>query len=57
MLAATVLGIFFVPALFVFFERLAGRGGARREPGEPLPVEVPATGAADAIRHHLTSVD
>jgi HAE1 family hydrophobic/amphiphilic exporter-1 len=56
MLAATVLGIFFVPALFVFTERLAGRGGARREPGEPFPVEVPATGVGDQ-RHRLTSVD
>ena len=28
MLAATLLGIFLVPALFVFMERLAGQGGA-----------------------------
>jgi HAE1 family hydrophobic/amphiphilic exporter-1 len=28
MLAATVIGIFFIPALFVFFERLAGHKDA-----------------------------
>jgi len=29
MLAATLIGIFFIPALFVAFERLAGRGRGR----------------------------
>ena len=43
MLAATMIAIFIIPALFVIVERLAGLGG-RREPGvaavsEPRPVE------------------
>ena len=33
MLAATVFGIFFIPALFVAFERLAGRGRAAAKSG------------------------
>src|SRR5258708_26564746 len=38
MLAATVLGVFFFPALFLFMERLRGHGPAgRREAGQPAP--------------------
>jgi hypothetical protein len=40
MLAATLLGIFFIPALFVAVERLARR---RRVPvAPPAPAQVPA---------------
>jgi HAE1 family hydrophobic/amphiphilic exporter-1 len=52
MLAATLLGIFFVPALFVFMERLAGRrhaaglaGDARKE--APLHLAPPLPGAQE----------
>jgi HAE1 family hydrophobic/amphiphilic exporter-1 len=46
MLAATLLGVFIIPALFVFVERLsAGRGmRARARDGAPAPLE---PGAAD----------
>jgi HAE1 family hydrophobic/amphiphilic exporter-1 len=50
MAAATALGIFLVPALFVTFEKLAGH----RAP--PLAVE-PAVGLEPAARVSLTSVD
>jgi HAE1 family hydrophobic/amphiphilic exporter-1 len=46
MLAATLLGIFFVPALFVFMERLAGR----RDAG-------PRADVAKEARLHLAPVD
>jgi hypothetical protein len=40
MLAATLLGIFFIPSLFVVVERLAGRQ-KRAEPAKPaLSVQV-----------------
>ncbi|HEX3694070.1 MAG TPA: multidrug efflux RND transporter permease subunit [Polyangia bacterium] len=59
MLAATMLGIFFVPALFVFTERLAGRGRAvhpSEVPAAPAPsVEVVNDG--ETHRARLTSVD
>jgi HAE1 family hydrophobic/amphiphilic exporter-1 len=56
MLAATLLGIFFVPALFVFMERLAGRGAAHAKPEPPLSVVVPAAGG-DGHRTRLSSVE
>ena len=37
MAAATVLGIFFIPALFVFVERLSVKGKGHRANGEPVP--------------------
>jgi HAE1 family hydrophobic/amphiphilic exporter-1 len=59
MAAATLLGIFFVPALFVFIERLAGRGAAHVQPGPPLSVTVPVAdgGGVDEHRARLSSVD
>ncbi len=56
MLAATALGIFLVPALFVFTERLAGKGGARaRTADAPAPgVDV---GDGVAKPPHLTAVE
>ena len=44
MLAATLLGIFFIPALFVMVERLK----ARKKGGEPAPPEGNAEGEASA---------
>jgi HAE1 family hydrophobic/amphiphilic exporter-1 len=44
MLAATLLGIFFIPALFVLVERLK----ARKKGGEPAPPEGNAEGEASA---------
>ncbi|MDB4946092.1 MAG: efflux system, inner rane transporter CmeB [Labilithrix sp.] len=49
MLAATLLGIFFVPALFVFVERLSG--GDKRKHGA-----APPAGPADAPPHHGDTV-
>ncbi|MDB4974240.1 MAG: efflux system, inner rane transporter CmeB [Myxococcaceae bacterium] len=46
MLAATVLGIFFIPSLFVFFERLAGHRDAK----QTLEVEDPP--AAPRLSEH-----
>jgi HAE1 family hydrophobic/amphiphilic exporter-1 len=59
MAAATLLGIFFVPALFVFIERLAGRGAAHVQPGPPLSVAVPLPDGSgvDDHRARLSSVD
>ncbi|HTU58854.1 MAG TPA: efflux RND transporter permease subunit, partial [Polyangiales bacterium] len=37
MLAATIFGIFFIPALFVAFERLAGRGRVAAKSGTTAP--------------------
>jgi HAE1 family hydrophobic/amphiphilic exporter-1 len=55
MLAATLLGIFFVPALFVFMERLAGRGRARVEPAPPrLGMVLPEGGASGGSPEHRT---
>jgi HAE1 family hydrophobic/amphiphilic exporter-1 len=49
MLAATLLGIFFIPALFVFVERLTG---AHRKVAAPEPSpEAPALGAAPSESH------
>jgi HAE1 family hydrophobic/amphiphilic exporter-1 len=49
MLAATLLGIFFIPALFVFVERLTG---AHRKVAAPEPSpETPALGAAPSESH------
>jgi HAE1 family hydrophobic/amphiphilic exporter-1 len=59
MLAATVLGIFFVPALFVFTERLAGHSDAGNEP-QKLPLDTgdePASDEPTLDRPRLTSVD
>jgi hydrophobic/amphiphilic exporter-1 (mainly G- bacteria), HAE1 family len=42
MLAATVIGIFFIPALFVAFERLAGRGKAKAAAPSGAEVGAPA---------------
>ena len=44
MLAATLLGVFFIPALFVAVERLSHRGAAREHP-------VPAAGEAVSAAH------
>jgi HAE1 family hydrophobic/amphiphilic exporter-1 len=44
MLAATLLGVFFIPALFVAVERLSHRGSAREHP-------VPAAGEAVSAAH------
>jgi hypothetical protein len=42
MLAATALDIFFIPALFVFVERLTSHGERKREePAVTLPNELP----------------
>src|SRR6185369_8075016 len=41
MLAATLLGIFFVPALFVFMERLAGRRDGASHAGAGAGKETP----------------
>jgi HAE1 family hydrophobic/amphiphilic exporter-1 len=38
MLAATLLGIFFIPSLFVVVERLAGRQKKSAEPAKPVRV-------------------
>ena len=55
MLAATLLGIFFVPALFVFMERLAGRGRARVEPAPSrLGMVLPEGGASGGSPEHRT---
>ncbi|HXI57799.1 MAG TPA: multidrug efflux RND transporter permease subunit [Polyangia bacterium] len=55
MLAATVLGIFFVPALFVFMERLSGQGGAAHgrqpEDAQASPSPRPAPASVMAIAH------
>ena len=60
MLAATLLGIFFVPALFVFVERLGGHRDRAVPPGE-LPLHqgaaVTAAAAGAAARVHLTAAD
>jgi HAE1 family hydrophobic/amphiphilic exporter-1 len=48
MLAATVLGVLFVPALYVVFQRLGGekrKRGARGAPAEPPPAPEPPPGA------------
>jgi multidrug efflux pump len=56
MLAATALGIFLVPALFVFTERLAGKGGARaRTADAPAPGVDVGDGVAEPP--HLTAVE
>jgi HAE1 family hydrophobic/amphiphilic exporter-1 len=57
MLAATALGIFFVPSLFVFMERLAGRRVAQVQPGEPAASPAPVPAEAEAPRPRLTSVE
>jgi len=71
MLAATMLGIFFVPALFVFTERLAGHSdvetGSKADTPHVLPdpslpklagaPSSPATGLGDADGTRLTSVE
>ncbi len=65
MLAATVLGIFFVPALFVFMERLSGYGRAERREAakEATATAAPAPAAIaqardEAAQHaRLTTVD
>ena len=54
MTAATALGIFLVPALFVFMERLAGRGGPR---DKVVEVPAPRDAAAEGRRPHLTTVE
>jgi hypothetical protein len=47
MLAATVLGIFFIPSLFVFVERLAGaeKHAPRLTPEEPEARDSPKKAA------------
>ena len=56
MLAATLLGVFFIPALFVFVERLASRKAVEATPrgdaasGEPP--EEPVRGANGANPAH-----
>jgi hydrophobic/amphiphilic exporter-1 (mainly G- bacteria), HAE1 family len=63
MLAATLLGIFLVPALFVFMERLAGKGGPRVRAVDPAAHdegdEADDTTAAgrEPRRPHLTTVE
>ena len=59
MLAATAVGFFLVPALFVFPERLAGPGGARRAAAEETPEETPdgAVDGRDPPRARLTTVE
>ncbi len=61
MLAATVLGIFFVPALFVFMERLSGHGRAERREAAKQATPAPAAIALardEAAQHaRLTTVD
>jgi HAE1 family hydrophobic/amphiphilic exporter-1 len=63
MLAATMLGIFLVPALFVFMERLAGKGGPRVRAVEPAAHEAgddaddTTAGGRDPRRPHLTTVE
>jgi HAE1 family hydrophobic/amphiphilic exporter-1 len=61
MLAATMLGIFFVPALFVFTERLAGHSDARLRPSEPGQPNAPTRPVEPELdedhRARLTSVD
>jgi hydrophobic/amphiphilic exporter-1 (mainly G- bacteria), HAE1 family len=63
MLAATMLGIFLVPALFVFMERLAGKGGPRVRAVDPAAHdegdEADDTTAAgrEPRRPHLTTVE
>jgi HAE1 family hydrophobic/amphiphilic exporter-1 len=56
MLAATALGIFLVPALFVFMERLAGKGG-KHAGVEDAPVPQDGVTAAVAEPAHLTAVE
>jgi HAE1 family hydrophobic/amphiphilic exporter-1 len=41
MLAATLLGIFFIPALFVVVERLAGGGKKHNKEAAPAPEATP----------------
>ena len=55
MTAATALGIFLVPALFVAFERLAGRHTGA--PAETPTVGLAATDQTEPPRVSLTSVD
>jgi multidrug efflux pump subunit AcrB len=55
MTAATALGIFLVPALFVAFERLAGRH--TRAPAETPAMGLAPTGQTEPPRVSLTSVD
>jgi len=59
MTAATALGIFLVPALFVAFERLAGHHTpAPAETTAPTPsVALAAADEAEPARVSLTSVD
>jgi len=55
MTAATAVGIFLVPALFVAFERLAGRHTGA--PAETPTVGLAATDQTEPPRVSLTSVD
>jgi multidrug efflux pump subunit AcrB len=57
MLAATLLGIFFVPALFVFTERLAGYKDAARTAATPKAEREPIGGSHDGPPARLTAVD
>ena len=54
MTAATALGIFLVPALFVFMERLAGRGKPR---DKIVEISAPRDAAAEGRHPHLTTVE
>jgi HAE1 family hydrophobic/amphiphilic exporter-1 len=57
MLAATVLGIFFVPALFVFIERLAGHKDAPQTTATPKAERKPIAGSHEGPPARLTAVD
>jgi hypothetical protein len=51
MLAATLLGVFIIPALFVFVERIASRKAAARAEGDVPSGAPPAepVGGADPV--------
>jgi HAE1 family hydrophobic/amphiphilic exporter-1 len=57
MTAATALGIFLVPALFVAFERLAGHHTPAETAAQTPSVALAAADEAEPARVSLTSVD
>ena len=57
MLAATALGIFLVPALFVFMERLAGKGGPRARISDEPASHDGAAASGEVRSPHLTAVE
>ena len=57
MSAATLLGIFFVPALFVFIERIGGHRDGREAHGKMPVVVAPEPRAIEGARARVSGVD